>query len=972
MEFLGSVVVGGAAPAPVTSAFRATHQASMAVLAADGSQAGAIERYLSNDVTIGDRPLISLPTDTFGNSSPTTGSAIRATLSIGTGDIANDRASVSFDWNFISGEVAPGLSNLNDYAVFTVTDGVVTRVFKLADARSTNASSDGWRTSVFELGSAFTLPQTGELRLTVGFAVLNDETPANPSHLLIDNLRLNRPIGSEYEMMRTEAGGSFTTFRERPFASDDVFSAVGATPLTEDASATLSPAMLFANDRPSSGADAASLRLAGIDQTGTLGAVTLTPAGSIAWDPRGRFDFLAQGEAATDSFRYMVTDANGGIGAGRTTFTVTGLNDAPIAMLDTSTASENGTSVSISVLANDDDIDSDDDGTTLRVVAASAASGAAVTFAGLAGAGIVYDPRAVAAFEALAEGQVLVDTVSYTVEDRHGAQAVGTVAVSVVGRNDGPTAIADAISATEDFAIVIPVLTNDSDPDLLDRLLVAAINGQTVAPGGQVTLASGAVVTLAGDGTVSWDPRNVFAALARGQTGSDSFSYTASDGHGGSSTALVAVSVAGLNDAPIVSADAFSATAGTRLTIAASTLLSNDSDVDTGDALRLIGVDGGSATGSVSFDGSVVTWDPTDRFRSLGEGETATDSFTYRVSDNDGATTSGTVSLTVHGVNDAPIAVDDTGITDEDTAVTIRVLGNDNDPDAHDQLTVLSLDTTGTRGQVTMNDDGSIFYDPRSHFDSLNAGQVDHDTFRYRVSDGHGGFDDAVVTVTIAGRSDTERLVDSFEVPFSVNNRTGAAVTTVTQHQETDGTRGLYTPTDGGWLARLDAAGSTAAQVQTFLGQPAGSLPKDIDGTFPAYGSAAKLNVTVQAGDQVSFDWMFDARDFVTNPPDGRADNDFAVLSVTGAGAPQLYRLSDVRHTGDQGASGWRSSVFTAPSSGELTIGFACVNDRVLGAPVSENSVLLVDNVRLNRDFGTGYQIVDMQGDGRFETLIHT
>ncbi len=659
MEFLGSIVVGGAAPEPVTSAFRATHQASMAVLTADGSQAAAIERYLSNDVTVGDRPLISLPSNSIGNSSPTSGAAMRATLSLGAEDIADGRASVSFDWNFISAEVSPGLSNLNDYALFTVTDGAVTRVFKLADARSTNGSSDGWRTSVFELGSAFTLPTSGELRLTVGFAVLNDETPANPSHLLIDNLRLNRPMSPNYEMMRSEAGGSFTTFRERPFAGDDAYSMVATSPLTEDAPATLSSATLFANDRPSPGADAASLQLVAIDRTGTLASVTLAPGGSIVWDPRGRFDFLAEGQTGTDSFQYTMTDANGGTGTGRTTLTVTGLNDAPTAMLDKATASENGVPVSISVLTNDDDIDNDDDATTLRVVAASAASGAAVTFAGLAGAAIAYDPRAVAAFEALAEGEVLVDTVSYTVEDRHGAQAVGTVAVSVVGRNDAPTAFADTALATEDSAIIIPVLTNDRDPDLLDRLGVAAIDGRAVSPGAQVTLASGAIVTVAADGTASWDPRSAFASLARGQTGSDFFSYTASDGHGGSSTAAVEVSVAGLNDAPIAATDALSATAGTRLTIAASTLLSNDSDVDTGDALRLIDVDGGGASGLVSFDGSVVTWDPMDRFRSLGEGETATDNFTYRVSDNDGATTSGTVSLTVHGINDAPTAVDD-------------------------------------------------------------------------------------------------------------------------------------------------------------------------------------------------------------------------------------------------------------------------------------------------------------------------
>lgn len=963
-QFLGNVAVGTAPPAPAAALFRPTHHASMAVLTADGSQAAAIERYLSQDVTVGGRPLISLPSDTVANSSPTSGSAIRTSLALGPHDIGNGRITVSFDWNFISAET-PAQSNLNDYAVFTVTDGQTARIFKLSDSRGTSGLSDGWRTSTFDLRSVFALPAAGELRVTVGFAVLNDETPANPSYLLIDNVRLNRPFDSGYELVRSEAGGSFVTYRGKPAAVDDTY----ATALTEDAMADLSSAALLANDAPSSGAGAESLRLITLDTTATIAAVSMRPGGSIAWDPRGRFDFLAQGEIGIDSFGYVISDANGGTGTGRVTMTVGGLNDAPVSGLDASAAEENGAPVAIDVLANDDDVDSDDDATTLRVVAASAASGAMVTFSGLAGAGIVYHPGTAAQLEALAEGETLVDLVAYTIEDRHGARADGILSVTVTGRNDAPTAAADTFAGDEDSRMVISALDNDRDPDVRDQLAIIAINGQAIAPGGSITLGSGALVQLGNDGTLFWDPTTSFAFLSRGQTSTDSFVYTLSDGHGGTSSARVDISVAGRNDAPVAATDALLASAGARLTIAAATLLANDSDADAGDALRLVGVNGSGSTGSVSYDGSSIIWDPLDRFRYLGAGETAIDSFSYQIADNDGAVSNGTVSLSVVGVNDAPVALDDVTTTDEDTAITLNVLGNDTDPDLSDRISMLWVDTAGTRGQVIVNDDGTVVYDPRGQFDYLNAGQTAYDVFRYRVTDGHGAVDEAVVTVTVTGRSDTERLVDSFEQPFSFANRTGT-VSTVLQHQETDGARALFNSTDGSWLARLEAAGATAPTLQTFLGQPAGSLPKDIDGTFPAQGSAAKLSLTVQAGDEVSFDWMFDARDFVFNPPDGRADNDFAVFSVTGAGTPQLFKLSDVRQTGDQGASGWRSSVFVAPTSGEITIGFAAVNDRVAGLPVSENSVLLVDNVRLNREFGPGYQVVDTQGDGRFETLM--
>jgi VCBS repeat-containing protein len=383
----------------------------------------------------------------------------------------------------------------------------------------------------------------------------------------------------------------------------------------------------------------------------------------------------------------------------------------------------------------------------------------------------------------------------------------------------------------------------------------------------------------------------------------------------------------------------------------------------------------------VNFGGTAVTYDPNGRFRGLGEGETAADSFAYSIADHDGSISTASVTVTIHGLNDTPTAKDNGGSTDEDTPVTLHVLANDTDPDVHDTLTVTSINTSSTRGQVTLNADGSITYDPRGQFDSLDAGQTDHDSFTYRVSDGHGGTDDATVTVAISGKPDTERLVDSFEASFLSQNRTSSIVTTAGQYQESDGAHGLYTPTDGQYMARLEAYGTTAQKVgsetvsklETFLGIPDRSLPKDpVDNTFPANGSAFKLKLSVQAGDEISFDWMFDARDFVNSPPDGKADDDFAVFTVAGGASPELFKLSDIRQTGDQGATGWRSSIYKASAAADLTIGFGVVNDRIADAPREHNSFLLVDNVRLNRDFDQGYQLVDHQADGRFETVVHT
>jgi VCBS repeat-containing protein len=343
------------------------------------------------------------------------------------------------------------------------------------------------------------------------------------------------------------------------------------------------------------------------------------------------------------------------------TVSITGLNDAPVAHLDSASAVENGAAIAIDVLANDDDIDSDDDRGTLRIVAASAASGAMVSFAGLAGAGIVYHPSSSGAFAGLGLGETAVDAISYTIEDSHGARAVGSASVTIAGRNDAPTAVSDQGETNEDTAVTLAVLANDTDPDLHDRLSISAINGTATTPVGPLALASGALVTPNLDGTLRYDPAAAFSHLARGQAAVDTFSYTAADGHGGTGTATVSVTVNGRNDAPLPGADALTTDASTHLTVAASTLLANDTDPDAGDGVAVVGIDTSAAVGSVTFDGTTITYDPHGRFRGLGEGETVTDTFTYRVADHDGATATGTVSVTVRGVNDPPTASDDGG-----------------------------------------------------------------------------------------------------------------------------------------------------------------------------------------------------------------------------------------------------------------------------------------------------------------------
>jgi VCBS repeat-containing protein len=194
------------------------------------------------------------------------------------------------------------------------------------------------------------------------------------------------------------------------------------------------------------------------------------------------------------------------------------------------------------------------------------------------------------------------------------------------------------------------------------------------------------------------------------------------------------------------------------------TLLTNDSDVD-GDPLMVVEVEGSAAAvGSpiallsgalltVSAEGR-FTYDPNGRFEYLADGETALDSFTYTASDPHGETSTATVEITVHGVNDVPVAADDFGQTDEDTVLNVSagatypasgLLDNDFDADTSDTLNVVAVNgiaaavghpiSLASGAQLTVQADGSYSYNPSPALDWLDTGDTFHEVFTYTMSD---------------------------------------------------------------------------------------------------------------------------------------------------------------------------------------------------------------------------------------------
>ncbi|MSO89856.1 MAG: tandem-95 repeat protein [Rhodospirillaceae bacterium] len=316
--------------------------------------------------------------------------------------------------------------------------------------------------------------------------------------------------------------------------------------------------------------------------------------------------------------------------------------------------------------------------------------------------------------------------------------------IRVIGpANHAPDAIADTANVGEDAVVAIAVLANDRDPDGGDVLSVSAI----------ATAATLGLVSINTHGTVTYATNGAFNYLAAGETATDSFTYTGSDGHGGFDTATVTVSVTGVNDAPVAGDDA--ATVGEDAAVRIA-VLANDTDADRSDTHVIAAVDTARTLGHVSIntDGT-VTYATNGAFNYLAAGETATDSFTYTGSDGHGGFDTALVTVSVTGVNDAPVAADDRAGTDEDTTLTLSaasLLANDEDADTSDTLAVVGVGAA-VNGTVAFVGD-EIVFTPTANFSGIAS-------FTYIVDDGQGGFDTATVTVDVAAVADAPIIAAS-------------------------------------------------------------------------------------------------------------------------------------------------------------------------------------------------------------------
>lgn len=291
---------------------------------------------------------------------------------------------------------------------------------------------------------------------------------------------------------------------------------------------------------------------ASTSHAGQLGNLTATisdattgdGAGEVTWSfavSNADVQVLGAGDTITEIYTVTLTDNEGSTVTRDVAVTITGANDAPVAVDDvvSVTESESAGDVDLNVLGNDTDFDN---GAVLSAVVDSGT---------LSGGGLYtlvadgsFDVDANGAYESLAAGETVVETVDYTVEDEHGAPDTGAAEITIHGENDAPTLAAGVAAATEDGPTVdvdLAALGDDIDSDDDGSTLSYVVSAQ---PGEGSASITGT--------TLSFDPGSDFQDLALDETRDVTVQVTATDVHGATAVNDVTVTVTGTNDAPIV------------------------------------------------------------------------------------------------------------------------------------------------------------------------------------------------------------------------------------------------------------------------------------------------------------------------------------------------------------------------------------------------------------------------------------
>ena len=511
---------------------------------------------------------------------------------------------------------------------------------------------------------------------------------------------------------------------------------------------------------------------------GSYGSLTIHPDGTYTYVLNNGHPDVQALRQVSDLLleRFTYTQADNGspaqIDAGEIIVLISGRNDAPVANDDSATAIEagglnNGTpgvDPSGNVLDNDTDVDGGevpgdlphyDYGETRAVSSLRTGTEGGSGTAGTLGQELrgnygwltlhadgSYSYRldnAMAAVQALRDGESLSDAFSYTVIDAAGAEDRATLTIGIQGRNDAPVAQNDTAIAVEAGGLNNGTLGTDPSGNVLDNDIDVDGNEVLQVTGVRQSGIIGSVgtpfkglygtLTLDANGNYSYvvDNANPLVQSLRtsGEILRETFTYQIRDLAGATSSAVLTVVIRGANDNPLavddtaVAVEAGGTGNGTPGVNPSGNVLNNDRDVDANDSKTVTGIRSGSegaggtftslgsgqsiaglyGTLTIAADGSYsyVLDNDLAAVQALKAGDSLVETFTYRMRDTAGASDDAQLSIRIDGAWDAPVARDDSAVAVADNGgnngvnPTRNALDNDSDVDGGDVLQITGI-----------------------------------------------------------------------------------------------------------------------------------------------------------------------------------------------------------------------------------------------------------------------------------------
>jgi hypothetical protein len=361
----------------------------------------------------------------------------------------------------------------------------------------------------------------------------------------------------------------------------------------------------------------------------SAGSGTLVDNGNGTWTYTP-----AANDASSVSFSYTIADGNGATVAGSASLDLTPVNDAPTTTPVTlAPIVENGGPRVITqaqLLANASDIDGD----PLTAGGLAIASGGG-TLVDNGDGTWTYTPAA---------GDSTSVSFGYTISDGNGGSVGGSAVLDITPAGNNPPTTTP---------VTLAPIAEDSGPRLITQAELLAnaadVDGDALAASGLAISGGSGTLVDNGDGTWTYTP-------AANDSSSVSFSFTISDGNGGSIAGAASLDITPVNDPPTtapVTLAPIAEDSGPRLVTQAE-LLANAGDLD-GDPLVASGLAISAGSGTLIDNGN-GTWTYTPAVNDTGGV-----SFSYTISDGNGGAVAGSAALAISPVNDAPLITSNGG-----------------------------------------------------------------------------------------------------------------------------------------------------------------------------------------------------------------------------------------------------------------------------------------------------------------------